>query len=132
MKPGSRLIDDNLQAWSAEAYEKCTKVLSATGIDVASRLIWISRNNRSASDENQAIDRSVAAIADYPNSQDFMISIIDGVLEVKRLRNKIGAHDVGEKILNLSNYDAENAFCLTRAVLLAVFGLSAQDELKFA
>lgn len=62
-------------------------------------------------------------------NRDFLISVVDGVLELKRQRNKIGAHDIGDKVLTLSLYDGENAFCLSRIIMLAILGIDIFEKL---
>ncbi len=127
---GEQLLDETMSAWSQNAIKECKKKLRKIGIDSSSRVYWISRNKMSISDENHAIDRSVPA-EDNHNSgiQDYMIGLVDGVLEIKWLRNKLGAHKLGEKVLSLSSYDAENAFTLTRFVLLKVLQIDLNEEL---
>lgn len=130
LKHGEQLLDETLNRWSIDACEKCKRALNNIGINSDEHVYWISRNRMSASDENQAIDRSIPAEDEINyGTQDFMISLVDGILELKRLRNKIGAHKLGDKVLALSLYDAENAFALTRLVLLKTIEIDPNEEL---
>lgn len=130
LRRGEQLIDEGLNTWSGNVIDRCKQVLNNNGIDTSERLFWISRNQMSASDENHAIDRSVSSEdGNGYGTQDFMINIVDGVLELKRLRNKIGAHTLEDRVLTLSLYDAENAFALTRFILLKVFQINPIEEL---
>ncbi|MBR5502043.1 MAG: hypothetical protein IKV55_03300 [Oscillospiraceae bacterium] len=128
---GMRLFEAENAEWNPNVLKRISDLLKSHGIDPLSKTVmWLSRSAPSASDENKAIDRThLCEHSDGDRVNDFMISFSEGILELKRLRNKIGAHDLGDRVLKLSLYDAENAFSLTRLLILSFFKINVLEAL---
>jgi hypothetical protein len=126
LRKNHSLVDDS--TWSEEAIEKCNEILSDKGVDNTKSIPWLYRMGLSASAENNVLDKSHLCEWSKGIIHDYEINIVDGILELKRLRNRIGAHALDNRVLKLSIYDAENAFSLTRTILLDCFRINVLEK----
>ncbi len=128
IKKGFSLIDKDKNEWSKEALEHYSSILHDMAIDYNKTIPWLFRMGLSASADNSVLDKSHLCEWSRGIIQDYEMSIIDGILELKRLRNKIGAHTLENRVLKLSVYDVENAFSLVRIVLLEYFKINIFEQ----
>ena len=123
-KKGVALLDNNNNEWSKPILDQYSCVLQSFGIECNKTIPWLFRMGLSASAENTVLDKSHLCEWSKGIIHDYEMKIIDGILELKRLRNKIGAHTLENRVLKLSIYDVENAFSLVRTVLLDYFKIN--------
>ena len=105
-----------------------SSILHDMAFDYNKTIPWLFRMGLSASADNSVLDKSHLCEWSRGIIQDYEMSIIDGILELKRLRNKIGAHTLENRVLKLSVYDVENAFSLVRIVLLEYFKINIFEQ----
>ncbi|MBQ8245845.1 MAG: hypothetical protein IJZ42_01815 [Lachnospiraceae bacterium] len=120
------LLNANKTRWNDKVYKKTEEHLRALGIDPCIRLPCLSRGKHRCVSGTDSINSLKLCEWSGENINDFYISPTDALLEIKHLRNKVGAHSAGDLILNLSFYDAENVLTLCRMLLLMKFELYEQ------
>lgn len=126
LRKGVSLLNEKKSDFNPEVYELTKNNLISVGIDTNISIPWLARGKYNStiktinSDEIELCDWSKGII------KDRYVSPTDALLEIKFLRNRAGAHDGGNFVTGLSVYDAENAFSLSRILLLIKFGIYNQ------
>ena len=123
---GSRkcpILNVDKTAWNPEIYAKVIGILKESGIDPNAELMWLSRMPNSPTQIKPLVKNIRDCEWSCGDIRDYYTTPVDALLRIKQLRNKAGAHNDKEGISLLSIYDVENAFHLTRTLLLIKFGI---------
>lgn len=112
-------IDGN---WNPEIKSDLITRLHGNHLNPEISIPWLTRNGIKRPFKQGAINSSkLCEWSDGQNIGDFEINICDAILELSYMRSQIATHKIGNKVHQLSVYDAENAFALSRIVLLGFF-----------
>lgn len=113
------------KAWNPEVLERLKTALRTNGINPESDIMWLSRNGIPRPFRDNVVDTSSPCEwSDGDAIADFNIKITDAILELSYMRSHLASHSVGNRVLKLTIYDAENAFHLARMVLLNFFKIN--------
>ena len=120
---GLPLLNRTRTDWNPEIYAKTLSKLENMGIDSSMELMWLSRGQNAPIRKDTLVKNIRECEWSYGDVRDYYASHVDALLRIKQLRNKAGAHNDDEGISFLSIYDVENAFYLSRTLLLVKFGI---------
>ena len=120
---GLPLLNKTRTDWNPEIYAKTLSKLENMGIDSSMELMWLSRGQNAPIRKDTLVKNIRDCEWNYGDVRDYYASPVDALLRIKQLRNKAGAHNDDEGISFLSIYDVENAFYLSRTLLLVKFGI---------
>jgi len=120
---GQSLLNEAGTCWNQDIYKKTTARLLSFHIDPSEKILWLNRCEFHCTARNIPIDDVELCEWSSGIIKDHYITPVDAILELKYFRNKASAHDVGDKVNELSIYHVENAFYLCRVLLLIVFGI---------
>lgn len=123
LKKGRGLLNQDATAWNPEIYNIVSNKLKSIGIDPAMELMWLSRGENAAPSKDVYVKIIRNCEWSYGDINDYYTTPVDALLRIKQLRNKAGAHNDAEGIGLLSIYDVENAFHISRSLLLLKFGI---------
>lgn len=127
LERGSTLLESSGK-WNSKIYKKLIESLNNRSIDPDKRIRWLSRAEINSSVYDSAIDKGeLCSWSDGQCIKDYEIRLVDGILWLKGLRDKIGAHDMDKRVLRLSIYDAQNAFELTREMIMQSMGITSEN-----
>lgn len=112
------------KAWNSEVLGRLKNALVSNGIDPDTNIMWLSRNGLPRPFKHKVVDTSnPCKWNDGAALKDFNIKITDAILELSHMRSHLASHGVGDRVLKLTVYDAENAFHLARMLLLNFFNI---------
>ena len=110
------------KSWNTEVLERLKSALFTNGINPDTDIMWLSRNGIPRPFKYNVVDTSnPCEWNDGDAIKDFNIKITDAILELSYMRSRLASHGVGDRVLELTIYDVDNAFHLTRIVLLDFF-----------
>ena len=102
-------------------YFKTAEKLKSVGIDPSMEIVWLTRGDRDHVQKDNILKSIRSCEWSSGEICDRYTTPVDALLRIKYLRNKTGAHTEIGVINSLSIYDAENAFYLSRILLLLKF-----------
>ena len=123
LKRGAGLLNEEKNGWNYDTYRTTVEKLTNSGIDPNMEIVWLYRGNTAQTNVDTAVKVMRTCEWSFGEIGDYYTTPVDALLIIKYLRNKAGAHNDDEKIGALSIYDAENAFYLSRTLLLIKFGI---------
>ena len=113
------------KAWNPEVLERLKTALQTNGINPETNIMWLSRNGISRPFKHNVVSSDNPCEWNDGNGiKDFNIGITDAILELSYMRSCLASHSVGDRVLELTIYDADNAFHLARMVLLDFFKIN--------
>lgn len=122
----SSVIKDS---WNPRVKKDLMDRLKEKNIDYNSTIPWLARNGIVRPFKKAVISKEkLCEWSDGQKIYDFEINICDAILELSYMRSQLASHKLGDKVLKLSVYDAENAFHLARKLLLAHFDVDLSAE----
>lgn len=108
--------------WNPLVKKEMQDRLIKSKINPLKTIPWLTRNGVVRPFKNTAIKHdSLCEWSDGKEIADFEIAICDAILELSYMRSQLSSHNLGNNVLKLSVYDAENAFALSRFILLMLF-----------
>jgi hypothetical protein len=126
IKEESSVIKDS---WNPIVKKDLINRLKEKNIDYNNTIPWLARNGVVRPFKKTVISKET--LCEWSDGQeicDFEISICDAILELSHMRSQLASHKLGDKVLKLSVYDAENAFHLARKLLLDYFKVDLSVE----
>jgi len=103
--------------------------LENKNVDPDSKICWIVRGPHQRPFKNKTIDTSsLCPWSDGVDVRDFNISVTDAILETSFIRSKKASHGARGRLYELSHYDVENAYALTRYILMQYFECNKNFE----
>lgn len=109
--------------WNPNVKQELFARLQKKNIDPHKCIPWLSRNGVIRPFKVGVV--KVDELCEWSDGEsicDFKISICDAILELSYMRSQLSSHNLGEKVLKLSVYDANNAFWLARYLMAKYFG----------
>jgi len=117
----SSLTSDGTK-WNPDVYNRLCNSLLENNLNPNMDVMWLSRNGILRPFKTPVINiTSECEWSDGNMIKDFNIKLTDAILELSYMRSKLSSHNIGSRVLQLTIYDAENAFHLARMVLLEYF-----------
>ena len=117
--------------WNPEIKSKLITRLYDNNIDPNVSFPWLTRNGIIRPFKSSAVNSSqLCEWSDGQDISDFDINICDAILELSYMRSQIATHKIDTQVHQLSVYDAENAFALSRIVLLGFFHIDLREYLS--
>lgn len=116
--------------WNPVVKEELCARLDAKHIDPNAKLHWLTRNGNIRPFKTSAV--TCTALCEWSDGKkiaDFNINVCDAILELSYMRSKLASHKFDKKVLNLTVYDAENAFILARYILLRYFEINFNGQM---
>ena len=105
--------------WNPIVKEDLIEHLVKNNISPNLDIPWLTRNEIIRPFKTKVVDNNrMCEWSDGKLINDFNINICDAILELSYMRSQLSAHVLNKKVLNLTVYDAENAFSLARTILL--------------
>ena len=111
-------------AWNPVVKSELETRLHEKGITTNTTIPWLTRNSVERPFKSVVNKETLCEWSDGEEICDFEISICDAILELSYMRSQLASHMLNEKVLQLSVYDAENAFALARHMLLDYFKIN--------
>lgn len=122
-------VDGKTGKWNPVCLSDIQNRLKNKNIDPYSKICWIVRGPQKRPFKNKTIDTSsLCPWSDGEDVRDFFISVTDAILETSFIRSKKASHGARGRLYELSHYDVENAYALTRYILMQYFECNINFE----
>ena len=109
--------------WNPKVKAELVERLKTKGIDPDKKIPWSTRNGVVRPFKTDVVDAGdLCEWSDGTEICDFNISICDAILELSYMRSQLSSHSLGNNVLKLSVYDADNAFFLARYLMAKHLG----------
>lgn len=110
--------------WNPLVLDSLQERLVAKGVNGNDKIPWFVRRDMVRPFKVKIQEpRELCEWSDGNQVKDFMMPICDAILELSYIRSKIASHGVHKRIYDLTIYDVENAYSLTRIILLKYFNI---------
>ncbi|NCA92900.1 hypothetical protein EOM82_06610 [bacterium] len=117
--------------WNEIVKNELCERLKKQHIDPLDSIPWLTRNGIIRPFKEVVNTKTLCEWSDGKEICDFKINICDAILELSYIRSNKATHVLGDKVLLFSVYDAENAFSLSRYILMNYFSIrSIAHKLK--
>ena len=112
--------------WNPAVKKDLCDRLMKKHIDPETTIPWLTRNGILRPFKSTLVSHSdLCEWSDGTEICDFNINICDAILELSFMRSQMASHKLDNKVINLTVYDADNAFSLARNILLRCFEIDS-------